>query len=169
LNPSMRWFWLEHDFRWMWPETVLVDEAVPVVDGVIDPDDLVDSGTPTACSLWSSDPRVENSTACKVYAVVDADGVHLTSHPNLTTVFAFYRKAVPQATWAAASLYATPVYPAVFREAVVARAHSKRLRAKGEHDEANVRRDEARDWLERRRMGLTISGSLPWIDHVLVL
>jgi hypothetical protein len=172
LNAGLRWVLSEYDQEWCWPEWVADSGSVAVdASNIVALTALVDSGTASWCSLWTSDPRVKDSTAEPVEAYVSNDGVHLVSHDlSSSTLFAFYRKAVPQGTWSAGGTYASPsTIPDQLRMPVVMKAHALRLRAAAQWAEAGAREKEGREWMDARKASLLSSGALVWQDHFLVL
>ena len=164
LNRALRAAWLDADPLWSWPWTV-DDKTTSPTSGLITSSTLSDSGDGSWCSLWDSDPRTYNSTAVPVVATADHDGVHVLD--NTASVFAFYRKAVPQGTWALAGSYATPAtVPEQIRDFVGLLSEAYRLESQGDFANANVRHEQAMRWLDSRKAALLNSG-LIWQNHAL--
>lgn len=164
VNAALRWVWMEHDPEFAWPWTV-DDKTTTPTSGLITASTLSDTGDGSWCSLWTSDPRTENSTAVPVSATADHDGVHVLD--GTASVFAFYRKAVPQGTWSAGASYSTPsTIPDQLRQPIVFKSCSLRLAALGQYDEADKRESHAVDWMNGRKAGLRNSG-LIWESNIL--
>lgn len=118
LNAALRWAWRTEDPLFAFPFTVDSSASVAVTAGLIAPTLLGDGSW---CSLWEADPRPAGAVLRPVTAHVSHDGVHPTK--ALSTVFAFYRNAAPQGTYAAAGDYATPSgIPAELLDMVTLRA-----------------------------------------------
>lgn len=164
VNAALRWVWAEHDPDFAWPWTVDDKTATPS-SGLITAATLSDSGDGSWCSLWTSDPRTESSTGVPVPATADHDGVHVMD--GTTSVFAFYRKAVPQGTWSAGASYSTPsTIPDALRQPIVLKAVALRLAAAGHFKEAALREEEALRWMDSRKASLRNSGMI-WDGHTL--
>lgn len=104
VNAALRWAWRTDDPLFAFPFTVTT-ATVNVTAGLVA---LASLGEGTWCSLWTADPRPasSSSTARPVQARVSQTGAHPLTEE--TSVFAFYRSAVPQGTYAPAGAYATP-------------------------------------------------------------
>lgn len=158
VNEALEWWWKRQFPKFAWPETVDSDSSVSVTSGLIS---LSDLGEGSGCALFTSDPRPATSTAQPLQFVISEDGVHPLC-TELTTVFAFYRTACPQITYAAASLYATPAnIPNVCLRPVVLYANGRRLRSQGQFREGDSQIAAAIDLIDQRRVGLANSG-LVW-------
>lgn len=132
LNEAIDWAWTPGNPRLAWAETVDTDEAIEVVDGVIDWDDLGDGDW---FSLWDADPRPSGSRACQYQVRWDVDGVYpLGLASGVSTVFAFFRTVVPAGVYVASpgagSDYATPVIPDRLVKMVIEHANGLRLLGK---------------------------------------
>lgn len=117
VNAALRWAWRTEDPLFAFPFTV-DSGTVAVTSGLIAPTLLGDGSW---CSLWEADPRPAGTALQPVAAHVSHEGVHPVK--SLSSVFAFYRAAVPQGTYVAAGEYATPTgIPAELLDMVTLRA-----------------------------------------------
>lgn len=102
LNEALRWAW-KSDYPLI-PLPFTVNAAtVAVTNGLIAPSLLGDG---TWCALFDVDPRPAGSKAVPVDAIVSHEGVHPVE--VYTSVYAFYRIAAPQVTYAEGGEYGTP-------------------------------------------------------------
>lgn len=154
LNAALRWVWKERFPRFAFPETVS-SATVTVTSGLIAAADL---GEFSGCSIWTADPRPVPCAGVAVTGVnVSASGVY--PQIQLSSLFAFYRTACPQGTWAAADSYATPAnIPASLREPVMLKALSLFHESESNWQAMAMRRTDAEDWMDARRVALTNSG-----------
>ncbi len=103
LNEAIDWSWIsDEDSSFMYPCTVGAG-TVTVTDGLINSDDL---GGGTCAAFFSSDPSLAGAHACPVKVRVTHEGVRPVD--SRSTVYAYYRNAAPQGTYAEDSDYATP-------------------------------------------------------------
>jgi hypothetical protein len=91
LNAATKWAWRDYMEVFAHPATVTSDELT-VTDGVLTRDQLEESDW---ASLWSADPRLSRE-ARRYRPTVDGDGWHLGT--SITTVYAFWRLALPKFT-----------------------------------------------------------------------
>ncbi len=157
LNAAIRWVWKERFPRFAFPETVS-SATVTVTSGLIAAADL---GEFSGCSIWTADPRPVGSTGVPVTDVnVSAAGVY--PQIQLGDLFAFYRSTCPQGTWVASDSYATPAnIPAALREPIMLKAASMRHESEGNWQAMGMRRADAEDWMDARRVAVVNSG-LVW-------
>lgn len=165
LNQALRWVWRDDNPRFAFPFSVSSD-TVTVTDGAIA---LSDLGDGTWCSLWSTDPRPANSGARPIHATVGLDAVHPVTAE--TSVFAFFRTAVPQATYATDATYDTPEVPDILQDILPLKAMHMRLLSLREWDGLKAMAsilgepDRIRD---KWRAGLQNS-NICWREHALAL
>lgn len=153
-NEALRWWWKEHDRMFAWPETVDSDATTAVTSGLIANADL---GEASWCSLWSADPRPYDNSAYPIRAERSEDGVHPLD--SATNVFAFFRTACPQITYASGGSYATPSdIPNVCLQPVSIYANGCRLRSQGQFKEGNEQIERAFALFHDRRHALLNSG-----------
>lgn len=133
-------------------------------------------------SFWPSDPTVypsptRNSLGFFQYQVEPVltqwDGVQfvLRTDTSTTPIFAFYRTAAPQGTWAAGGAYATPTVPAEFEDMITSKALAGWKR-KFRPVDASYADDErnAVSWMEGRKAALMDgSNCLAWGNNVVVV
>lgn len=162
-NKALRWWWKEHFRSFAWPETVSVTTSVTVTSGAVT---LSDLGEGSWASLWDGDPRPQGHTSKPLGFTRSGDKIHPHSDTGTapSTVFAFFRFACPQITYAAASSYATPSnIPNVCLEPVSLYANGLRLRSQGQFETGNAQLSRAVKIFEERVADLkNMSRGLVW-------
>jgi hypothetical protein len=136
VNAALRWWWKEHMRNFAWPETVSVDTSVDVTSGAIT---LSDLGEGSWAALFDADPRPDGNTARAIPFTRSGDKIHprSSSGTGLATVFAFYRAACPQITYASGGTYASPSnIPNVCLRPVRDYTYGLQLEAAGHFDQA---------------------------------
>jgi hypothetical protein len=131
LNEALEWCWRPENPRMAWPDSISTG-TVTVTAGVISWASL---GAGDWFNLWTENPRPEDGSpnrARAVQALWDKDGVYPRGLENgATSVFAFFRTAIPVATYVASpgegSSYATPTVPARLARMIVQYANAQRL------------------------------------------
>lgn len=165
LNAAIDWAWRSDVPGVAFPFTV-TSGTVAVTSGKIA---LSLLGEGTGCSLWDADPRPAGNTAVKVDAVVSYDGVYPVTEE--TSVFAFYRSAAPQGTYAEGGTYATPsTIPDLLKEMVPLQALLQMHAGLEKWDSVKGMKGlygEPMKMKESLTMGLLNSG-MPWQEHWLV-
>jgi hypothetical protein len=166
-NGALRWAWKDDDPLFAYPFSV-ASGTVAVTSGAIAANLL---GEGTWCSLFSADPRPANAEYRKIYATVSQSGVHpVTSE---TSVYAFYRAAVPQLTYAAASTYATPNdIPSILLDIVALRALSGLYVGMQQWDALRALKSvygEPQDARDSLKNSLLNTAALPWAQHGLAI
>ncbi len=182
INTALRWAWSDDDPRFIWPQTLTNNSAVPVTNGVIT---WASVASADWVSFWQTDPRVP---ATSVYPVVpywgwaignnvapvpvswDGTQFNVQSTGNPATIFAFYRTPVPQGTFALASsapTYATPTLPDFFRDAVVKYAVAEYYSTTGSDAEQKYRA-QAFDWFDSNKASIINSDAMyPWQGNII--
>lgn len=161
-NEALRWWWKEFMRNWAWPETVTLGTAVAVTSGAIS---LSDLGEGSLAALFDSDPRPDGNTA----RAIPFERGHEKIHPRFcgatpATVYAYYRTACPQITYASGGSYATPSnIPNVCLRPVVLYTYGMRLDAAGQFDAARVKIARATElFLDRVADLRNMSEGLVW-------
>lgn len=167
LNEAFRWVCRTAYPRFAFPFNVGAGTVVPV-DGLISPSSLGDGSW---CSLWEADPRpLEPCARVAVDAFVSQEGVHVVG--SYTSVFAFFREAVPSIAYADGGDYATPTtLPPELLDVVTLRALGMHLVSTKQWESlAELRKsyDDPKLMLERMVIALNISGVI-WQEHCLSL
>lgn len=169
VNAALRWIWRDDDPHFAWPWTV-DDKTTTPSSGLITAATLSDTGDGSWCSLWTVDPRTYESLAVPVIANSDHDGVHVLD--GTTSVFAFYRKAVPQGTYASGGSYSTPAsIPSLLLDVVTLKALANRLANLKDWEGLNAlmksegNPNEVRD----RWKDATLNNPPPWGQHTLAI
>lgn len=167
INGGLRWAWKDDDPKFAFPFTV-GSGTVAVTSGAIAASLLGDG---TWCSLFSVDPRPAGTSYYRVYASVSQSGVHPTTEE--TSVFAFYRNAVPQLTYAEGDTYSTPnTIPSALLDIVALRALSTMFASKQEWDNLRGLKSvygEPQDARDALKCGLLNGSGMPWAQHAIVL
>lgn len=159
LNAALRWAWKTDQPKFAFPFTV-TSATVTVTSGKIDPDDL---GEGTWGSFFTADPRPAGATACQVNVQVADDGVYPID--ATTTVFAFYRFATPQGTYAEGGEYATPSnIPAQVLDMVAVKALSTLFVSMQQWDAVNALKASYEDPKEQKEalMAALLNSGMSW-------
>jgi len=171
LNAALRWVWSDAHPEQVWPETISLNAAVSVTSGSIDMDDVSTGTQPAWVSLWTSDPLPFSSAAVPVVGVpkYGTSTILLTTHPSLTTVYAYYRSAVPQGEWTLDSIYNSPNnIPGMLRQPILLKARASRLASIGHFAEAEKVDAQATAWMDARIKTLqNVRYRNPWERHYL--
>jgi hypothetical protein len=183
LNNAIRWAWSMDDSRFVWPQTLTSSATVPVTGGIIAWSDV---GNSDWVSFWQSDPRLPPSnvipgipyyywgwcpTVPPVPVTWDGTQFNVQDSSIAGPVFAFYRTAVPQGTFALANTdptYATPTLPDFFRDAVVRYAVAEYLSVPGSQDRETSFRQKALDWYDSNKASILNSDAgYPWQGNII--
>ena len=119
------------------------DGTLTVTSNVIPYADIDDA---TRFTLWSSDPRVPNSSAYPIPFTTSADGI-VVQYPGTSSVFAFWLPAIAAFTDAEST---TDTILACIAPAVVDMARAEHLTTSGQHQTAMALDQRARTRLEDR-------------------
>lgn len=183
VNTAIRWAWGMDDSRFAWPQTLTAASSVTVTDGVIA---WADVGSSDWVSFWRSDPRVPPSNiipAIPFYGwgfdmnvppvPVMWDGTQFNVQDSSVTspVFAFYRTATPQGTFALSATnptYTTPTVPDFFKDPVCRYATAELLSVLASADREQQFRGKAVDWYDSNKASILNSDAgYPWHGNVI--
>lgn len=167
INQAIKWAWRTPNARIAWPWTITT-ATVTVTSGAIAWSALGGSPSDAFFALFSADPRPYLSGASTspypLRARADADGVYPQTD-SLTSVFAFYRTAAPQATYANGGTYTTPTYPDDLTDVIIHRANALRLKASGNYKDAAMEQQLADEEIDRLMVPLLQKdGGVPWLQ-----
>lgn len=183
INQGLRWAWADEDEYFAWPQTLTPAASVTVTSGVIAWSEV---GNSDWVSFWRTDPRVPPSNIIPAvpyygYGIgndvppvpVTWDGTQFNVQDTSvsTPVFAFYRTAVPQGTFALAAAnptYATPTVADFFRDAVVKYAVSEYLDSMASEARSRRFKEKAEEWFQGNKACILNSDAgYPWKGNVI--
>jgi hypothetical protein len=160
INFALSWFYKDEEPNWAWPWNIAT-ATVNVTSDKVAASSLAESGaTATWCSLWSADPQVIANKAYPIRATRAPDHGALLVRSSLpsgvspATVFAFYRKVVPQITYVAGGSYTTPDIPDESVYAVLLYAQGINSSNIQQTDAVPAFQQQAMDWLSAQKDGL---------------
>lgn len=178
VNLALRWAWGMDDSTFAWPQTLTHNDNVTVTNGVIAWSSV---GSSDWVSFWRSDPRVPISTtipgipfyywgwspsALPVPVCWDGAQFNVQDPSVGTPVFAFYRDAVPQATYGGG--YTTPILP-FMRDPVVRYAVAEYFASIASLDREGSFRAKAIDWYDSNKASILNSdASYPWKGNIIL-
>ena len=179
VNLALRWAWGMDDSTFAWPQTLQSAATIPVTNGVIAWSDV---GRSDWVSFWRSDPRVPAgniipgipflSWGWKYPPVppvpVTWDGTQFNvQDPSVgTPVFAFWRSAVPQATFGGG--YTAAILP-FLRDPVVRYAVAEYFASIASLDRENSFRQKALDWYDSNKASILNSDAgYPWNGNIIL-
>lgn len=183
LNRALRWAWAGDDPFFAWPQTLTTNASVTVTAGVIAWSAV---GSSDWASFWRTDPRVPPSNIIPAvpylgYGMgnnvppvpVTWDGAQFNVQDTgvSTPVFAFYRSAVPQGTFALAATnptYATPTCADFFRDAVVNYAAAEYFDSLAVDARGQRYRSKALEWYDSNKASILNSeAGYPWRGNII--
>lgn len=178
VNLALRWAWGMDDSTFAWPQTLTSSSTVPVTSGVIA---WTDVGSSDWVSFWRTDPRLPagnifpgipylnwgyNRTVPPVPVTWDGYQFNVQDSSISTPVFAFYRTAVPQATYGGSY---TATVPTFFRDPVVRYAVAEYFASIASLDREATFRAKALDWFDSNKASILNSDAgCPWTGNVIL-
>lgn len=170
VKAALRWAWKTDNPLFAFPFTMDGD-TVDVTDGLIA---LADLGDGSLCSLWTEDPRPAGNNARPLGAATSNLGVHPRSceGANLTSCFAFFRKAVPTFDYAEGGLYATPTdIPEQLLDMVALKALSSLLVATKQWESVNALKASYEDPGDQKEamMAALLESKMVWQGNMVAI
>jgi len=176
INYGIRKCWVGDDPYFAWPATVTSNASIAVTAGIIAPADM---SYPNWASFHTSDPRPSSATYATSKPVrVKWDGTnYYVQDPAVgSTVFAFWRTATPQGTFALAATspdYATPLVPSFFLDPIIYFARADQTDTANATDLNGNKIGLGDFWIENQKAALFASCSnndspLPWRNNIVI-
>jgi len=178
LNLGLRWAWGMDDSTFAWPQTLQSSAAVPVANDIIA---WTDVGSSDWVSFWRTDPRLPagnifpgvaflswgwNRTVPPVPVTWDGTQFNVQDPDVGTPVFAFWRSAVPQATFGGS--YTATILP-FMRDPVVRYAVAEYFASIASLDREQTFRQKATDWYDSNKASIVNSDAgTPWLGNVIL-
>lgn len=177
VNTALRWAWQDNE-SFAWPQTLWHNDAVVVTNGVIGWTEVNSSDW---VSFWRTDPRLPagnifpgipylnwgyNRTVPPVPVTWDGYQFNVQDSSISTPVFAFYRTAVPQATYGGSY---TATVPTFFRDPVVRYAVAEYFASIASLDREATFRTKALDWFDSNKASMLNSDAgIPWAGNIIL-